>query len=217
MRKLVVNAFLTLDGVMQSPGGPQEDPSGDFHQGGWIVNLFDDAVGETMGEIMGQPFDLLLGRRTYEIFASHWPNVRDDPGADALNAAHKYVASTTLRNPAWGPATVFGGDAPARIAELKRGDGPEIQVHGSSNLIQTLLRHDLVDEFRLMVFPVVVGAGKRLFGDGTLPRRFEVASTRISPSGTFIVTYQPTGEIEIGSFALAEPSEEEQQRRLATA
>lgn len=215
MRELAVNAFVTLDGVMQSPGGPEEDPSGGFRQGGWIVSLFDDVVGETMGEIMGQPFDLLLGRQTYEIFASHWPHVTDDPGADALNGAHKYVASTTLRKPSWGPVTVFDSDVPERVAELKRQDGPEIQVHGSTNLVQTLLRHDLVDEFRLMVFPVVVGAGKRLFGDGTVPRRFEVASTRTSPSGTLVVTYRPAGEIEIGSFALAEPNEAELHRASA--
>src|SRR2546427_7251163 len=159
MRKLVVLTFLTLDGVMQAPGGPEEDPSGVFKWGGWSAGYWDDTLGKVMGDQMGHPYDLLLGRKTYEIFAAHWPH-STDPGADELNSARKHVASTTLRSVTWNNSTLIKGDLPAYVANLKQQSGPEIQVHGSGQLIQTLLQHDLVDEFHLLIFPIVLGSGK---------------------------------------------------------
>ena len=163
MRILAVNTFMTLDGVMQAPGGPEEDPSGDFKHGGWSVNYWDGEMGATMGKAMSVPFDLLLGRKTYEIFAAHWPYAGDDPAAKVLNEARKHVASRTLKNVTWQNSKLLEGDVAAAVADLKKADGPEIQVHGSANLIQTLLRASLIDEFRLWVFPLVLGQGKRLF------------------------------------------------------
>ena len=157
MRKLLVNTFLTLDGVMQAPGGPGEDDSGGFALGGWSVNYWDDLMGEAMGEAMSAPFDLLLGRRTYDIFSAYWPHATDNPGAKPLNDATKYVASRSHRELEWKPSVLIDGDAAEGVAALKKEDGPELQVHGSANLLQTLLRHNLVDEFRLWVFPVVIG------------------------------------------------------------
>jgi dihydrofolate reductase len=213
MRKLVVSTFLTLDGVMQAPGGPEEDPTGGFTLGGWSVNYWDDAMAEVMtGWMDNTPFDLLLGRKTYEIFAAHWP-FTDEPGADVLNAARKYVATTTLQSADWNNTTVFTGDVVPQIAALKDQDGPEIQVHGSSNLIQTLLANNLVDEFRLMIFPVVVGGGKRLFGEGTIPSSFTVRDSSTSGTGVVIATYERAGEVETGSFAFEDPTDLEQQRR----
>jgi dihydrofolate reductase len=212
MRTLAVLTFVTLDGVMQAPGGPEEDPAGGFAYGGWSTRHFDDTVGEVMGRSMSRPFDLLLGRKTYEIFAAHWPFVTE-PGADVLNAARKYVVTTTLTSADWNNSTVLNGDVVQQIRALKEQDGPEIQVHGSGNLIQTLLANDLVDEFRLMIFPIVVGKGKRLFADGTLPRTFTVRDTSTSGSGVMIATYERAGEVETGSFALEEPTDLEVQRR----
>ena len=202
MRKLAVSTFLTLDGVMQAPGGPEEDPAGGFTHGGWSVNYWDDAMGQAMGEAMGRPFDLLLGRKTYEIFAAHWPHATDEPGADVLNNARKYVASKTLDSVDWQNSTLLEGDAADAVARLKEEDGPEIQVHGSGDLIQTLLEHDLVDEFRLMVFPVVLGAGKRLFAEGTIPRGLKLLDSKTSSTGVVIATYERGGDVEYGSFAL---------------
>src|SRR5688572_28990829 len=164
MRKLFVTTFLTLDGVMQAPGGPGEDEDGGFELGGWSVNYWDELMGEVMGETMGKPFDLLLGRKTYEIFAAHWPHASEADGAKPLNDATKYVASRTLRGPLeWQNSVLLEGDVAEAVAALKQDDGPEIQVHGSANLLQTLLRHQLVDEFQILTFPVVVGSGKKLF------------------------------------------------------
>ncbi len=157
MRRLLVTTFLTLDGVMQAPGGPGEDDSGGFTHGGWSANYWDDLMGTAMGEIMGKPFDLVLGRRTYEIFKGFWPTAPEEAGGKPLNDATKYVASRGTPVLDWGPAVHLEGDVAEAIAALKRGDGPELQVHGSGDLIQTLLRHNLVDEFHLWLFPVVVG------------------------------------------------------------
>jgi dihydrofolate reductase len=212
MRKLVVNTFLTLDGVMQAPGGPEEDPSGGFTHGGWSVNYWDERMAQAMGDFMGKPFDLLLGRKTYEIFAAHWPH-SDDPGAGALNSARKYVASRTLDTVDWQNSTLLEGDVADAIARLKQGDGPEIQVHGSGNLIQTLLPHDLVDQFGLWIFPVVLGTGKRLFADGTGPRGLRVVDSWTSTTGVIAAMYEPAGDVEYGSFALEEPTEAEVDRR----
>jgi dihydrofolate reductase len=212
MRKLVTNTFLTLDGVMQAPGGPEEDPSGGFTHGGWSVNYWDDLMGEAMGEAMSRPFDLLLGRRTYEIFAAHWPHATDEPAA-VLNNATKYVASRTLEAVEWQNSILLEGDVAEAVVRLKDEGGPEIQVHGSGNLIQTLLEHDLVDEYRLWIFPVVLGTGKRLFGDGAIPRGLKVVDSKTSTTGVLIATYERGGEVEYGSFALEEPTEAELRRR----
>jgi dihydrofolate reductase len=200
MRRLITSTFLTLDGVMQAPGGPEEDDSGGFAYGGWSVNYWDELMGQVMGEAMSVPFDLLLGRRTYDIFAAYWPAAPDEAGAKPLNDATKYVASRSHPTLGWGPSVLIEGDAAKGVATLKEGDGPELQVHGSGNLIQTLLRHNLVDEYRLWVFPLVIGSGKRLFSDGTVPAGLKVVDTRISTTGVTIGTYEPAGEIVTGSF-----------------
>jgi dihydrofolate reductase len=201
MREIIVTTFVTLDGVMQAPGGPGEDDSGGFAYGGWSVNYWDATMNETIGAIMGKPFDLLLGRRTYDIFASFWPNAADAPGAKELNAATKYVVSASRPALIWGPAVLVEGDVPARIAGLKGEAGPELQVHGSGNLIQTLLRHGLVDRFYVWVFPVLVGSGKRLFADGTAPAGLRLTRSTVSKTGVVIGTYEPAGELKTGSFA----------------
>jgi dihydrofolate reductase len=201
MRKLLVTTFVTLDGVMQAPGGPEEDQSDGFTHGGWSVNYWDEMMGEVMGEIMGKPFDLLLGRRTYDIFAGYWPNATEEQGAKPLNDATKYVVSNSHPSLGWGPSVLIEGAAAERIAALKQEDGPELQVHGSGNLIQTLLRHNLADEYHLWVFPVLIGSGKRLFADGTVPAGLKLIESRASTTGVVIGTYQPAGELVSGSFA----------------
>ena len=193
-------SFVTLDGIMQAPGGPDEDTSGNFTQGGWSVGYWDDFMGKVMGEQMGKPYDLLLGRKTYEIFAAYWPKAKDNPGADGLNKAKKYVVSRTLRKLDWNNSTLLTGNIPEEIRKLKREDGHELQVHGSSNLIQTLLKHDLVEEFRLKIYPVTVGHGKRLFGDGTMPASFKLLENKTSTTGVVVATYRREGEIKTGSF-----------------
>jgi dihydrofolate reductase len=204
MRKLIVSTFLTLDGVMQAPGGPGEDDDGGFTQGGWSVNYWDETMGEFMGAATSEPFDLVLGRRTYDIFAAHWPHASEEEGAKTFNDATKHVASRSRPELAWSNSVLIEGDAADGIAALKQQDGPELQVHGSGNLIQTLLRNDLVDEYRLMVFPVVLGSGKRLFADGTVPAGLRLVDSTVSTTGVMIGTYEPAGEIVTGSFALEE-------------
>lgn len=213
MRNVTVNTFLTLDGVMQAPGGPEEDPTGGFTSGGWSFNYWDGMMGGVMGEAMAAPFDLLLGRKTYEIFAAHWPHAGDDPAAKKLNQAVKHVASRTLMTLTWNNSRLIAGDVAAAVARLKQEDGPELQVHGSSNLIQTLLSAGLIDQFRLWVFPVVVGKGKRLFGDGARPAGLTLVDSKASTTGVLINTYRPAGALKTGSFALAEPTEAEAERR----
>ena len=200
MRKLVVTTFLTLDGVMQAPGGPEEDPSEDFAFGGWSFSYFDDAMGEIMDGIMGKPFDLVLGRKTYEVFAGFWPNAPEEAGGKPLNDATKHVASRTLTTLDWANSVLIEGDVPQAVAALKQQDGPELQVHGSSNLLQTLLRYELIDEFHLHTFPVVVGGGKRLFGEGTTPSGLKLVDSRTTSTGVVSGTYVPTGPIVTGSF-----------------
>jgi dihydrofolate reductase len=203
MRKLVVTTFMTLDGVMQSPGGPDEDPEGGFEHGGWSVNYFDDAVMQEMGEFMGKPFDLVLGRRTYELFAAHWPNASEEEGAKPINEATKYVASRTLRSVDWQNSHILEGDVADAIASLKQEDGPELQVHGSGHLVQTLIRNGLIDEFHLLIFPLVLGKGKRLFEGGTVPSGLELIDHKVSSSGVMMATYRPSGEVVTGEFAVA--------------
>lgn len=200
MRKVVAQTFVSLDGVMQAPGGPEEDPAGGFSHGGWTVPYWDDSIADHMGRAMTPPFDLLLGRKTYEIFAAHWPSVPDEPGAAELNSATKYVASKTLKEVEWENSILLGPDVPGEVARLKEGSEPEIQVHGSSDLLQTLIRHDLVDEYRLLIFPVMLGPGKRLFGEGTFPGALRLVDERTSGTGVIMATYERAGEIEVGSF-----------------
>jgi dihydrofolate reductase len=208
MRKLVVLSFITLDGVMQAPGGPREDESGGFKYGGWSVGYFDDYLGNVMTEQMGHPFDLLLGRKTYDIFAAHWPRLGDDdPAARVINRAKKYVVSKRPVELDWKITILISGDVVEKIRQLKREDGPEIQVHGSGNLIQTLLKNDLVDEFWLKTFPVALGSGRRLFAEGTMPAGFTLSKSSISPSGVVASSYARAGEVKLGSFELTGSSE----------
>jgi dihydrofolate reductase len=195
MRELVILTFVSLDGVMQAPGGKGEDPSGGFDLEGWTVPYFDEVVGNEMTEQMGQPFDLLLGKKTYEIFASYWPH-HDSP----FNRAKKYVVSNEAINTDWEETIQIKGDVVAEIETLKQQDGPMLQVHGSSNLIQTLLANDLVDQLWLKVYPVTLGKGKRLFGEGTIPAAFDLTDSQVSPSGVIIASFRRDGEVELGSF-----------------
>lgn len=183
---------------MQGPGGPTEDTSGNFTLGGWTVPYFDEFLGNVMTEQMGQPFDLLLGRKTFEVFASYWPHHPEE--GSGINRATKFVASNTLSTHEWERSEFLSGDVVRQIKQLKEGDGPDLQVHGSGNLIQTLLAHDLVDEFWLKIFPVTLGSGKRLFAQGTLPAAYTLTDTQSSPSGVIIATLKRAGEVKTGSF-----------------
>ena len=198
MRKIIVLTFVSLDGVMQAPGGPEEDRSGNFAYGGWTVPYFDEVLGQEMGEQMGRPFDLLLGRRTFEIFASYWPQ-QEEEGAE-INRATKYVASNTMTGHEWQKSVFLNGDVVAEIKRLKEQDGPDLQVHGSADFIQTLLAHDLVDELWLKIFPVTLGKGKRLFGEGTVPAAYSLVESKVSPSGVIVASFRRAGEVGTGSF-----------------
>jgi dihydrofolate reductase len=199
MRKLIVLTFVSLDGVMQAPGGPTEDPSGDFKFGGWAVPYFDEFLGKVMGEQMGKPFDLLLGRKTFDIFAAYWPQHTGEEGA-GINNATKFVVSKTLKKHDWNKSVFLNGDAVEEIKKLKQQDGPDLQVHGSSNLIQTLLKNDLVDELWLKVFPVTLGKGKRLFDNGSIPAAFTLTESKSSPAGVIVANFKRAGEVKTGSF-----------------
>ena len=215
MRKIIVLSFISLDGVMQAPGGPEEDPTGGFEHEGWVVGYSDDFLLNVMIKQTSKTFDLLLGRKTYEIFAAHWPyvNADQDPFAAKLNNAKKYVASKTMTKLDWTNSELIKGDVPEGIKRIKEQDGPEIQVHGSSNLVQTLLKHDLVDELWLKIFPVTLGTGKRLFAEGTIPAGFRLLENGISPSGVIVANYERSGDVKMGSFGLETPSEAELARR----
>lgn len=215
MRKLIVLSFLSLDGVMQAPGGPEEDTTGGFKHGGWVAGYSDDFIGKVMVKQMSKPFEMLLGRKTYEIFAAHWPymNTSEDPFAAIINNAKKYVASKTLTKLDWSNSELVKGDVWKEIKKLKEQDGPDIQVHGSGNLVHTLLKHDLVDELWLKIFPVTLGAGKRLFAGGAIPAGFKLVEGEISPSGVIVASYERAGKVKTGSFGLETPSEAELARR----
>lgn len=201
MRKLVVTTFVTLDGVMQAPGGPGEDPSNGFTYEGWVVPFFDEAMGEQVTRWFTGAEDFLLGRGTYEIFFASWPKmISDDPVSQGINFKPKHVASRTLTSLEWDTAELLGDDVPGAVRALKDRDGGELQVHGSPGLIQTLLAEDLIDELRLIVFPVVLGQGKRLFGDGAIPRSWRLTSSSTTPSGAVMAAYERVGEVEIGSM-----------------
>ena len=200
MRKVIVLTFVSLDGVMQAPGGPEEDESGAFRFGGWTVPYFDETVGQAMDEQLSKPFDMLLGRKTYDLFASFWPR-QTDPTAAVLNDARKYVASHKPMKLDWAKSTQLTGDVVKAIEKLKQQDGPDLQVHGSGDFIQTLLKNDLVDELWLKIFPVTLGTGKRLFGEGTSPAAFKMRDVKTSPSGVIVASYERDGDVKTGSFA----------------
>ena len=198
MRKIIVLEFISLDGVMQAPGGPQEDTSGGFAYGGWTVPYFDEASGSIMSEQMKPPFDLLLGRKTYDIFAGYWPQHED--GWPGINEVRKYVASHKPMKLAWNNSVLLKGNIVEELQNLKAQDGPNLHVYGSGNFVQTLLKHDLVDEFWLKLFPITLGSGKRLFAEGTIPAAFKVSSSRVVPSGVIFANYERSGKVKTGSF-----------------
>ena len=200
MRELLVTTFLSLDGVMQAPGGPDEDPSGGFGLGGWSFPYFDEEVGAEMEQLVAQPFDLLLGRRTYDIFAGFWPSAPEDETSNPLNAATKYVASRGTPELTWDTSVLLTGDVAEAVTALKETDGPQLQVHGSGDLVQTLLAAGLVDRWHLVIHPVLLGRGRRLFADGTAPVSLELVEGRVTKSGTILATYAPVGDVVVGSF-----------------
>jgi dihydrofolate reductase len=218
MRKVVAAAFVSLDGVMQAPGGPPEDPTGGFALGGWMVNHLDEQVGQSIDEMFSAPFDLLLGRKTYEIFAAHWPFMPDgDPIKEAFNAVTKYVATRSDMALTWQKSVRLEGDAVDAVRRLKQEDGPTLLTQGSSVLLQSLLAHDLVDEFRVMTFPLILGPGKRLFGEGATPGALRLASARVSGTGVIMSVYERAGEVTVGTFELPDPSDAEIARRARMA
>lgn len=202
--RLTLHTFLTLDGVMQAPGGPDEDPGGGFEHGGWSAPYGDQDFGAAMAGWFGQVDAFLLGRKTYQIFTGHWPHVTDpgDPIASKLNTLPKYVASATLEDVSWNNSSLLGGDVSAEVAKLKERPGRELQVHGSGQLAQTLIEHDLVDEYRLLIFPVHLGSGKKLFRDGARAAALRLTSTSVTGTGVIIATYEPDGPARHGSYAL---------------
>ena len=217
MRRIVGAAFVSLDGVMQGPGGPTEDPTGGFRFSGWLPPVGDDAIEDKIGELFGRPFDLLLGRRTYEIFAAYWPYAPDEMAGirDPFNARTKYVVTHDDQPLAWENSERVGAIEDLRA--IKEGDGPDLVIQGSSTLYPQLLEAGLLDELTLMISPVVLGEGKRLFGDGTPPRTLKMTDHRVSDGGNVIATYQPAGPVETGSYVTGEPSEREQARQAAMA
>lgn len=199
MRKIVVLSFVSLDGVMQAPGGPEEDTSGGFQYGGWTVPYSDEFSGDLLVKQMSGAYDLLLGRKTYDIFAAYWPK-QTGAIADPFNRATKYVVSASSPKLSWEKSVLIAGDVAAKLKELKQQDGPMLQVHGSGKLIQTLLKHDLVDELWLKIFPVTLGPGKRLFAEGTIPAAFALTESKTSPSGVVFANYKRAGGVKTGSF-----------------
>jgi dihydrofolate reductase len=197
MRKLIVLEHISLDGVIQAPGGPDEDTSGGFAYGGWSAPYSDEILGTALRRQMNMPFDLLLGRTTFDIWASYWPQHADEwPG---VNAATKYVASNTMTSSEWQPSVFLNGDIPEKVAKIKQQQGPNLNVWGSGNLLQTLMKHDLVDAFWLMIYPITLGSGKRLFADGTIPAAFKVTESKVGANGVIVANYERAGTITTGS------------------
>jgi dihydrofolate reductase len=224
MRKVLAAVFVSLDGVMQAPGGPEEDPTGGFKHGGWTQPYFDDVAGAAIAEGFTKPFDLLLGRFTYDVFAAYWPYSPTDPSqagydegsaqiAKAFNACTKYVATHHPDGLSWKNTQWLGRDAVAGVRELKKNDGPTLLIQGSSELIQQLLKADLIDQLQVLIFPLVLGKGKKLFGDGTIPAGLKLTKSTTSPNGVLIANYERAGEVKTGSFALQQPTAAELERR----
>jgi dihydrofolate reductase len=214
MRQVVAATFLSLDGVMQAPGGPEEDRRGGFSHGGWLVPYWDEAAGKVIDKAFAEDFDLLLGRKTYDIFAAHWPYAgEDDPIAVKFNAATKYVATSQPQTLSWQNSVALHGDVAAEVAALKRQNGPKLLLQGSSVLIQALLAKDLIDEVTLLTFPIVLGKGKRLFGAGAIPAAFKLVESGVSSTGVIMASYRREGEVTTGSFAQETPSAAEIARR----
>lgn len=198
MRKVIAIEFVTLDGVIQAPGGPEEDPSGNFTYGGWLGPNSDAVIGAVMKKQMNLPFDLLLGRITFEIWAPYWPKHGEFwPG---VNSATKYVASNTLTSGQWKPTVFLSGNIPEKVSQLKHQSGPNLHVYGSGNLLQTLFKHDLVDELWLKIFPITLGHGKRLFAEGTIPKTFNLTESQVSPNGIMVVNYERAGTVKTGNL-----------------
>jgi dihydrofolate reductase len=197
MRKVIVISHITLDGVLQAMGGPEEDTSGDFAYGGWVAPYADEVVGGVVRREMNMPFDLLIGRVTFDIWAPYWPHHADV--WQGVNTATKYIASNTITSHEWQPSVFLSGDIAAEVATLKQQEGPDIHVYGSGNLIQTLLKHDLVDAFWLKIYPLTLGEGKKLFEDGTMPAAFKVTESKVSPKGVILVTYERAGDVTTGT------------------
>ena len=214
MRKVIAATFISLDGVMQAPGGPDEDPTGGFEYGGWVFPHADEETGKALFELFEKPFDLLLGRKTYDIFSAFWPYVGDDdPIGQRFNSVVKYVATRGDAELKWNKSQSLGKDVVAAIKGLKAGEGPDLLIQGSGDLIQTLPRHRLIDEFKLVIFPVVLGGGKKLFAGGAVPAAMKLLRTQSSSNGVIFATYQPDGPVKTGSFVGPNPSEEEIERR----
>src|SRR5262245_19129965 len=215
MRAIVVSTFTSLDGVMQAPGGPAEDPTGGFTLGGWTFPWFDEALGAAMGEIFDRPFDLLLGRKTYDIFAAHWPYISDpnDAFAATCNRITKYVAAHAAPRLDWRNSQWLGKDTVAALKKLKSEDGPDLMLQGSSDLMQTLWKEKLVDELSVLTFPVILGKGKRLFGQGVPSFALKTVKSRAFPTGVVVTTYTPAGAVQTGDFGHSKPSAAELERR----
>lgn len=215
MRKIIVGAFVSLDGVMQAPGGPEEDPVGGFEYGGWVAPHFDEAMGEAVGEMMARPFDLLLGRKTYDIFAAHWPYVGpDDPIGPLFDRINKYVATrNTDFRPEWKNSHVLGPDAVAIVRELKGEEGPDLLTQGSTDFLKSLFENGLVDEMNISTFPVVLGRGKRLFGDSSFPTTLKLVGSRTTDRGVINARYVRDGDVATGSFEFDQPTDAELARR----
>lgn len=212
MRKIIVATFMTMDGVMQSPGGPEEDPSSGFKWGGWQFHYGDEQVNKTLSKIFSTPFDLLLGRRTYEIFSAYWP-YQNDAIAEVFNRINKYVVATTPIDLSWKKSILINKDVVNELKKLKKEDGPDLLVHGSSRLVQTLLSNHLIDVLHTWIYPITLGKGKKLFQEGTLAQQWKMTDSVVSTTGIIIASYVPDGEVKTGSFVPDKPSKAELARR----
>jgi len=213
MRKIITTTFISMDGVLQAPGGPDEDPTNGFKWGGWTFNYQDDMSGRTMNEFMSQPFDLLLGRRTYEIFAAYWPYEKNGAIAERFNNTAKFVVSHNNIDLTWKNSNLITGNVVSELKKLKKQEGNDLWVYGSGNLIQTLLKNELVDQMYMWIFPVAFGRGKKLFEEGIPAKAWKLTDSKTTSTGVILTSYEPAGEIKPGSFVQQEPSKEELKRR----
>lgn len=212
MRNIIVATFMTMDGVLQAPGGPEEDRTNGFKWGGWQFAYSDEMIGNKIGQIMSKPFDLLLGRRTYEIFAAYWPYQKDEIG-EKFNSITKYVVATTPIDTSWEKSVLINHNVVNELKKLKADDGPDLLVHGSGQLVQTLFANNLVDELHLMIYPITLGKGKKLFAEGAVAREWRLTESAISPMGVIVTTYVPAGDVKLGSYVPNEVSDAEIARR----